>query len=159
MKLRKRVVLVAAVGILIIGLAGSSALAQERPRSVVSTNPIGVVELENPAKQMWIGLDTVFIGRLTRDKDGNLDSILGMSGGLGIAYRRYFRKPEQFRALHPYWEVGTMVLLWPYGTLGVTYPIPLGDEEEKIRSLFCIGLYVGLLIPFPFAGIGLSAAF
>lgn len=117
------------------------------------------IRIENPMKQTWIGLDTVLIGRLRRDEEGKLESILGMSAGIGIAYRRYFKTAEEFRALHPYWELGTMILLWPYGTLGVTYPIPLGSEEKKIGSLFCLDLYVGLIFPFPFAGIGLAVAF
>jgi len=128
--------------------------------SVLPAEGVSLKEkVEDPVKQIWIGLDTVLIGRLTRDEDGNLDRILGMSSGLGIAYRRYFKKPEEFRALHPYWELGTVILLWPYGVLGVTYPVPLGGEKKKIGSLFCIDLYVGLLIPFPFAGLGLAAAF
>lgn len=117
------------------------------------------LKLADPMKQTWIGLDTILIGKLTRDEEGKLESILGMSAGIGIAYRRYFKTAEEFRTLHPYWELGTMILLWPYGTLGVTYPIPLGSEEKKVGSLFCLDLCVGLIFPFPFAGIGLAAAF
>lgn len=54
---------------------------------------------EDPVKQTWIGLDTVLIGRLRRDEDGKLDSILGMSVGLGIAYRRYFKITGEFGSL------------------------------------------------------------
>lgn len=117
------------------------------------------LKLADPMKQTWIGLDTILVGRLTRDEEGKLESILGMSAGIGIAYRRYFKTAEEFKTLHPYWELGTMILLWPYGALGVTYPIPLDSEEKKIGSLFCLDLCVGLIFPFPFAGIGLAAAF
>jgi len=118
-----------------------------------------LLKLEDPVKQTWIGLDTVLIGRLRRDENGKLDSILGMSVGLGIAYRRYFETPGEFGTLQPYWELGTMILIWPYGMLGITYPIPLGSKEESISNLFCIDLSIGLLFPFPIAGFGLAVAF
>lgn len=117
------------------------------------------LKLEDPVKQTWIGLDTVLIGRLRRDEDGKLDSILGMSVGLGIAYRHYFKTPREFGSLQPYWELGTMILIWPYGMLGVTYPILLGSKEESISNLFCIDFSIGLLFPFPIAGIGLAVTF
>lgn len=51
-----------------------------------------------------------------------------------------------------------MILLWPYGALGVTYPIPL-DGKENMGNVFCIGFSVGLVFPFPFAGVSLAVTF
>ncbi|MBA7639630.1 hypothetical protein ES703_47290 [subsurface metagenome] len=117
------------------------------------------LKIDDPIKQTWLGLDTILIGKLRRHEDGKLDSILGMSVGVGIAYRHYFETTGEFGGLQPYWELGTMILLWPYGMLGVTYPIPLASKKERLNNLFCIDFSVGLLFPFPIAGIGLAIAF
>ena len=58
-------------------------------------------------EQWHIGLDTILVGKMTRDYMGVPQRLIGLSAGMGIGYRRYFRQAPQLRGLHPYWKIGT----------------------------------------------------
>ncbi len=92
------------------------------------------LRVEGPIRQLWIGHRTIVAGKLIRDEDGNLDRMIGISFGAGIAYRRYFKRRGEFKTFHPYWELGTVGVLMPYGMLGVTIAIGLGGVNADIST-------------------------
>ncbi|MCL0096888.1 hypothetical protein M1N66_04725 [Thermodesulfovibrionales bacterium] len=102
-------------------------------------------------EQWHIGFDTAFIGKVTRDYRGVPQRVIGMSVGIGIAYRQHFRQAPQLRGLHPYWEIGTMALILPYGGVGIKHSWPLGNCEIGKDGVLSagIGAYLIFLTPAP----------
>ena len=75
------------------------------------------------------GLDNPFFGLLQRDSSGQIQADLGVSLGLGIAYKRYFEHLKFNRDFDPakienfsfFWAIGTYVLVMPYAGVGFDY--------------------------------------
>jgi hypothetical protein len=84
---------------------------------------------ESSSFKYSVGLDNPFIGILQRDANGNVQADLGVSMGLGIAYKRYFSTlkfnndfdPARTEKFSPFWSVGTFALIMPYVGVGVDY--------------------------------------
>ena len=76
-----------------------------------------------------VGLDNPFFGFLQRNSSGQIESDLGVSLGLGIAYKRYFEHLKFNRDFDPakiekfsfFWSVGTYALIMPYAGVGFDY--------------------------------------
>jgi len=84
----------------------------------------------NPSSFKYsVGLDNPFIGILQRDSNGNIEADLGVSLGLGVAYKRYFSSlkfnydfdPANTEKFSPFWAIGTFALVLPYVGVGVDY--------------------------------------
>ncbi len=114
--------------------------------------------VKNGFSQTYIGLDTILIGKIDRDKNGVPQKLIGFSSGIGIGYRHYFSKNTQLRGLHPYWEIGTWGLILPYGGIGAQYSIPLGGDETGKKGIvsFGAGAYLYTIIPAPVLTISYS---
>ena len=76
-----------------------------------------------------VGLDNPFFGLLQRNSSGQIEADLGVSLGLGIAYKRYFEHlkfnrdfvPEKIENYSFFWSVGTYALILPYAGVGFDY--------------------------------------
>jgi hypothetical protein len=75
------------------------------------------------------GLDNPFFGLLQRNSSGQIESDLGISLGLGIAYKRYFEHlkfnhdfdPAKIENFSFFWSIGTYALVLPYAGVGFDY--------------------------------------
>jgi hypothetical protein len=76
-----------------------------------------------------VGLDNPFFGFLQRDPSGKVQANLGVSLGLGIAYKRYFDglkfnsdfDPAKIEKFSFFWEVVTYALIFPSAGVGFDY--------------------------------------
>jgi hypothetical protein len=76
-----------------------------------------------------VGLDNPFFGFLQRNSSGQVQSDLGVSLGLGIAYKRYFDSlkfnsdfdPAKIEKFSFFWAIGTYALVLPYAGIGFDY--------------------------------------
>jgi len=76
-----------------------------------------------------VGLDNPFFGLLQRNSSGQIEADLGVSLGLGIAYKRYFEHLKFNRDFNPakienfsfFWAIGTYALIMPYAGVGFDY--------------------------------------
>jgi hypothetical protein len=83
------------------------------------------------------GLDTINFGWVN-DDNGAISSILGFNLGLGIGYRKYF-KPVQEGKFNFSWDVGTVLLLFPFAGVGADYQWDSGWYVGA-RALFFPGV-------------------
>jgi hypothetical protein len=109
--------------------------------------------------QIHVGLDSILVGKIQRDENGVPQKLVGLSAGLGIGYRKYFSKQTQLKGLHPFWEVGTVLLILPYGGIGAQYSIPTGNDPTGKDGVFSIGIGAYLFTIIPGAGISISYSF
>lgn len=104
-------------------------------------------------KKYVAGFDaTVLVGK-TKMAEGGVKSVLGISPGLGIGYKSYF-KPLTQDNYSIYWDIGTDVLVLPFLGLGVDYRLKAGEMPIYIGANVSSRL-VGLLIPIPSLNIGI----
>jgi hypothetical protein len=82
------------------------------------------------------GLDTINFGWI-KDDNGSISSVLGFNLGLGIGYRKYF-KPVQAGKFNFSWDVGTILLLFPFAGVGADYQWD-GGWYVGARALFFPG--------------------
>jgi len=101
-----------------------------------------------------LGWDRVnLVGRLHRDSAGNIKSVLGISSGLGIGYKRYLHPGAQVEEINGYFAVGTDIVVLPFVAIGAEYIFDLPTK-------FYIGLNAtadlvdGPVIPAIFFNIG-----
>ncbi|MEE9464335.1 MAG: DUF2380 domain-containing protein [Candidatus Neomarinimicrobiota bacterium] len=100
-----------------------------------------------------LGWDRVtLVGRLHRDDDGNIKSVLGVSAGLGVGYKQYLRPGAQIGQINGYFAVGTDIVVLPFIGIGVEY---IFDLPTKFHIGFNITLdIVNPVIPATFFNIG-----
>ncbi|MEL6928990.1 MAG: hypothetical protein AAFO95_10170 [Cyanobacteria bacterium J06600_6] len=65
------------------------------------------------------GLDLINFGWI-KDENGAISSVLGFNVGLGVGYRKYF-KPVKEGEFNFSWDVGTILLLFPFAGAGADY--------------------------------------
>ena len=65
------------------------------------------------------GFDTMNFGWVT-DNNGSISSIIGFNLAAGVAYRKYF-KPTEDGQFNFSWDVGTILLILPFGGVGADY--------------------------------------
>ncbi len=102
-----------------------------------------------------VGLDFPSFGWANYDENDQLIGYRGFNLGLGYSQKTYF-SPAEYDNFNPYWGWGTVIALWPYVNVGADYIIPVGDDDSG--QYFSFGGTVGMVIPFPYASIGLSFA-
>lgn len=104
-------------------------------------------------KKYVLGFDASVVVGKTKMADGGVKSVLGISPGLGIGYKSYF-KPLTQDNYSIYWDIGTDLLILPFLGLGVDYRLKAGE----------LPLYVGanvssrlgfLFIPIPSLNVGI----
>ncbi len=61
------------------------------------------------------------VGRLDRYKNGNIKSVLGVSSGLGIGYKRYLNPGAQVERISGYIAVGTDIVVLPFIGIGAEF--------------------------------------
>ena len=64
---------------------------------------------------------TVVIGKVKANAGGNPRSLIGISPGLGIGYKRYIGDGVNAGKLNFYWNVGTDLLVYPFIGFGADY--------------------------------------
>lgn len=105
-------------------LEGDNAIAQRRTRT-------------RSKYKYSAGLDTISFGWV-KDDNGSISSILGFNLGLGIGYRKYF-KPVKEGQFNFSWDVGTILLLFPFAGVGADYQWDSGWYVGA-RALFFPGV-------------------
>jgi len=65
------------------------------------------------------GFDLINFGWV-KDENGAISSVLGFNVGLGVGYRKYF-KPVKEGEFNFSWDVGTILLLFPFAGVGADY--------------------------------------
>jgi hypothetical protein len=105
-------------------LEGDNAIAQRRTRT-------------RSKYKYSAGLDTINFGWV-KDDNGSISSILGFNLGLGIGYRKYF-KPVKEGQFNFSWDVGTILLLFPFAGVGADYQWDSGWYVGA-RALFFPGV-------------------
>ncbi len=96
---------------------------------------------------------TTLVGRLHRDDAGNIKSVIGVSSGLGIGYKRYLNPSAQLEEIRSYLAVGTDIVVLPFIGIGAEFIFDLPTK-------FYIGINITLdivdpVIPATFFNIGL----
>ena len=72
-----------------------------------------------------VGLDfSVLFGRIRVHPNGNIRSIMGLSPGLGLGYKKYFGQGASPQKFSLYWTIGTDAIVLPYFGIGVDYIFP-----------------------------------
>jgi len=140
------------IGFSLILLPGSYA-SEATSSSTANSNvkAVSTSQTQGTYTQFHMGLDTILLGSITRKSNGVPDHLWGLNAALGLGYRKYFGSNNQLRGWHPYWEIGTWLVILPYAGIGTEYSIPLGGDETGKKGVFSIGLgaYLYTIIPAP----------
>ncbi|AZR72855.1 hypothetical protein BBF96_05300 [Anoxybacter fermentans] len=109
-------------------------LAQEKPEYI-----IGINNFPN-------------FGWAQYNKEGKITGYKGINVLLGYSQKMYFEPGIKLNSFNPFWGLGTVGLIIPYGVVGVEYAIPVDDE----KNYFTISAEIGLVLMVPITGIGIS---
>ena len=104
-------------------------------------------------KGLVVGFDaSVLVGKV-KMVDGGVKSVIGLSPGLGIGYKSYF-KPLVTDNYSMYWNVGTDALILPFIGIGADYKVNAGNLP-LYAGVNVTSRLVGLLIPIPSINLGI----
>ena len=100
------------------------------------------------------GLDLINFGWV-KDENGAISSVLGFNVGLGVGYRKYF-KPVKEGEFNFSWDVGTVLLLFPFAGVGADYQWDSGWYAGGRLVVFPATLFIDdFLFPvFPSLNVG-----
>ena len=123
----KAAIVVAFVGVLLIGLLGQVAWADD----------------QEPDRLFGVSFPS--FGSVRYNDEGEIHRTSGLNLTLGYSSRHYTGdggvQPNQFNS---YWGWGTLVLVIPYVEFGLSYPFALGDGDQFVV------IDVGLLYFIPY---------
>ena len=107
------------------------------------------------SKGFVLGFDSsMLFGKTTMSGSGIVKAI-GLSPGIGIAYKKYF-KPIEVEQFTGYWAIGTDALILPYGAIGGEYilNIPKDSDANLYFGVNVTSRTLALFIPIPAVALG-----
>lgn len=122
---------------------------------VDSSNTIAQRRTRTRSKYKYsAGLDLINFGWV-RDENGAISSVLGFNVGLGVGYRKYF-KPVVEGKFNFSWDIGTVVLIFPFVGAGADYQWDSGWYAGGRLLVFPATLFIDdFLFPiFPSLNVG-----